>query len=122
MLHRSSVPIFDNVASMIADLGYLLFLVRSTEVWGVKSRVSGDFDPERRDQAWKTCQKLVSFLHCDSFVPGDPVPTLGISLDAADKLGLEAWNDLTLNNDHQTLLRAATRRGSNSNSPPGILS
>ena len=44
MLHRSSLPVFDNVATMNAELGYLMFLVRSTAVWGVSSVVSGGFD------------------------------------------------------------------------------
>lgn len=41
LLHQSSIPVFDNVASMIADLGYLMFLLRSSEVWGVSSKISG---------------------------------------------------------------------------------
>ena len=41
LLPRSTLPIFDNVAELEAELGYLRYLVRSTEVWGVKSRISG---------------------------------------------------------------------------------
>ena len=41
LLPRSTLPIFDNVAELEAELGYLRYLVRSTEVWGVKSKISG---------------------------------------------------------------------------------
>ena len=41
LLPRSSLPVFDNVADLEAELGYLRYLVRSTEVWGVKSKISG---------------------------------------------------------------------------------
>ena len=111
MLHRSSLPVFDNVATMIADLGthhlslplttplshlssphhptttppppphssppyassppppgYLMFLVRSTEVWGVESKVSGQFNMERYEQCKDCFVKLEKYLYTDSDV------------------------------------------------------
>ena len=62
MLHRSSLPVFDNVATMIADLGYLMFLVRSTEVWGVESKVSGQFNLERYEQLQGPIQPLFNLI------------------------------------------------------------
>ena len=108
MVHQASLPVFDNVATLQSELSYLIYLVRSTEVWGVKSRVSGDFDTTRRDQALETCRRLTEFLHAPTFVPGKPIPEArGISLDAAAKMGIGAWSKESVNNDHQKLLRAA---------------
>jgi hypothetical protein len=48
LLDRTSLPVFDNLAKLEADLGFLRFLLRSSEVWGVKSKLSGDFNHEVR--------------------------------------------------------------------------
>ena len=50
---------------MRAELGYLTFLVRSSEVWGVSSRVSGAFQPEKKTLATKTCDRVMNFLLAD---------------------------------------------------------
>jgi hypothetical protein len=62
LLQRESVPIFGNVADMTAELGFLIFLVRSSEVWGVSSRVSGPFGPDKYNTVVMTCDKINSFL------------------------------------------------------------
>ena len=41
LLHRSSLPVFDNVAAMSAELGYLIYMLRST---AVSARVAGAAD------------------------------------------------------------------------------
>ena len=48
LLDRTSLPVFDNLAKLEADLGFLRFLLRSSEVWGVKSKLSGDSNHEVR--------------------------------------------------------------------------
>ena len=62
LLHQEVVPVFGNVADMSAELGYLVYLVRSFEVWGVNSRVSGPFGPDKCDAVLATCDKLNQFL------------------------------------------------------------
>ena len=46
LLNEPVIPIFSDIAQLQADLGLLRYSLRSTEVWAVKSRVSGDFDLE----------------------------------------------------------------------------
>ena len=62
LLERENVPVFGNVADMSAELSYLTFLVRSSEVWGVSSRVSGPFGPDKYDTVVRTCDKIAEFL------------------------------------------------------------
>jgi hypothetical protein len=62
LLQQETVPIFDNVADMTSELGYLIFLVRSSEVWGVSSRVSGPFGPDKYDAVLRTCAKINAFM------------------------------------------------------------
>ena len=84
LVHQASLPVFDNVATLQSELSYLIFIMRSSEVWGVKSRVSGEFDLTRKDQALETARKLLEFMHTDTFVVGKPIPkgaAVGTSLD-----------------------------------------
>jgi hypothetical protein len=62
LLQQETVPIFGNVAEMNSELGFLIFLVRSSEVWGVSSRVSGPFGPDKYNTVVMTCDKINSFL------------------------------------------------------------
>ena len=48
------VPVFGNAADMIAQLSYLGSLVRSSEVWGVFSKVSGPFGPDKYESVQET--------------------------------------------------------------------
>lgn len=75
MLHRSTVPVFDNVADMLAELGFLIFLTRSYSVWGVCSRVSGPFGPEKYEQVVSTCDRLLEFVFAPPFVVDPPEVT-----------------------------------------------
>jgi hypothetical protein len=62
LLDTEAVPVFGNVGDMSAELGFLTFLVRSSEVWGVSSRVSGPFQPEKYDLVVRTCDRVSEFL------------------------------------------------------------
>jgi hypothetical protein len=63
LLQRETVPVFANAADMTAELGYLMFMVRSSEVWGVCSRVSGPFNLDKYDTVVRTCDRLCEFLY-----------------------------------------------------------
>ena len=62
LLETEVVPVFGNVAEMSSELGFMLFLVRSFEVWGVSSRVSGPFQPEKFDLVVRTCDRISQYL------------------------------------------------------------
>ena len=64
------------MATLQSELSYLFNLMLSSEVWGTKSEVSGDFDLGSRDQALITARNLIEFLHTESFKPGQPMPYL----------------------------------------------
>ena len=68
------MPVFDNIPIFQAQMSYLIYCVRSTEFWVVKSRVSGDFDPERKEATLDICRKLIDLLHTVCFEVGKPVP------------------------------------------------
>jgi hypothetical protein len=53
---------FANYAELNSELGYLIYLVRSTEVWGVSSRLAGPFDEKKHATILSTCERLVAFL------------------------------------------------------------
>ena len=57
---------------MTVELGYLSFITRSFSVWGVSSRVSGPFGPEKFEHLMKTCKKLLDFFVEDSYVVDPP--------------------------------------------------
>ena len=63
LLDSEVVPVFGNVAEMSSELGYLLYLVRSSEVWGVSSRVAGIFQPEQYKTVLATCDRISEYLY-----------------------------------------------------------
>ena len=66
LLDRTSLPVFDNLAKLEADLGFLRFLLRSSEVWGVKSKLSGDFNHEVRVSFSSPLVGNKAFIHLPS--------------------------------------------------------
>ena len=78
LLEKETVPVFKNAADMNAELSYLIFLVRSSEVWGVSSRVSGPFGPDKYEAVVRTCDRLSEFLFHPRIKYDPPVaPPLG---------------------------------------------
>jgi hypothetical protein len=63
LIQQPTLPLFGNVSEMTSELGYLTFLTRSYSVWGVHSRVSGPFGPDKYDQVLRTLDKLQAFFY-----------------------------------------------------------
>eukprot|EP00615_Pteridomonas_danica_P005853 CAMPEP_0114339576 /NCGR_PEP_ID=MMETSP0101-20121206/7817_1 /TAXON_ID=38822 ORGANISM="Pteridomonas danica, Strain PT" /NCGR_SAMPLE_ID=MMETSP0101 /ASSEMBLY_ACC=CAM_ASM_000211 /LENGTH=2941 /DNA_ID=CAMNT_0001472581 /DNA_START=113 /DNA_END=8938 /DNA_ORIENTATION=+ len=63
LIQQPTLPLFGNVSEMTSELGYLTFLTRSYSVWGVCSRVSGPFGPDKYEQVLRTLDKLQSFFY-----------------------------------------------------------
>ena len=82
LLDSEVVPVFGNVGEMSSELGFLLFLVRSSEVWGVCSRVAGPFQPERYDLVVRTCDRISEYLY-HAPLESKPPPGLGARLGNA---------------------------------------
>ena len=62
LLHRAEVAVFGGAARLQSRLSYLGSLVRSSEVWGVCSKVSGPFQRESYETVLKTGKLLADFL------------------------------------------------------------
>jgi hypothetical protein len=62
LIEDEEVAVFGNAGEMSASVAFLTFLVRSAEVWGVFSRVSGPFGPDKFKLVLETCDKLQRFL------------------------------------------------------------
>jgi hypothetical protein len=63
---------FGDYAALSAALAKLVYLVRSTGVWAVSSRIAGPFDYPKYTETLATCDKLVAFLHAPT--EPDPAP------------------------------------------------
>ena len=63
LLETEAVPVFGNVGVMSSELNFLLFLVRSSGVWGVCSRVAGPFQKDQYDLVLKTCDRISKYLY-----------------------------------------------------------
>jgi len=50
-------------------VGYLLFLIRSTQVWAVQSKINGPFELDKHHQILSICDRLTTFL----WLPTTPV-------------------------------------------------
>jgi hypothetical protein len=64
ILQNESVPVFGTCAYMVSEIFFLKYLVRSSEVWGVSSKVSGPFEADKLDIILETCRKLEEFMKC----------------------------------------------------------
>lgn len=62
LLQNENVPIFGNTADLSADISFLTYLVRSSEVWGVCSHTSGPFGHDKYKQIKVLCTKLDAFF------------------------------------------------------------
>jgi len=62
LLADETLPVFGNVAALRTTISYLTFLARSSEVWGVSSRVSGPFQEAKYDTLLNNCQSLLEYL------------------------------------------------------------
>lgn len=63
LLPHMSIPIFGNVATLQNHVGFLRFLVRSSEVWGVSSELSGPFNFQHFHRTTATLRHLVAFMY-----------------------------------------------------------
>jgi hypothetical protein len=61
LLHRA--PYY---AQLNAEIGYLVYLLRSTEVWAVSSRIAGPFDEKKKKEFYEMCDKVIEYLHVPS--------------------------------------------------------
>ena len=64
LLDTEKLPIFKTVQALNADIGYLLFLIRSCEQWGTATRLSGPFDEVAHESFITICGKLLDFFYC----------------------------------------------------------
>jgi hypothetical protein len=64
LLHRSSIAVFDNVSAMISRLTNFSNLIKSTERWGVASKVAGPFEEGRSsyEEVLETTAMAKAFL------------------------------------------------------------
>jgi len=73
LLDSEVVPVFGTVGEMSSQLDLLLFLVRSSGVWGVSSRIAGPSQPEHFARVMQTCDNISTYLH-HSQVESKPRP------------------------------------------------
>ena len=66
LLDKDTIPVFGTVHTLYTKLGFLLYTMRSTENWGVYSKVSGDFDKDRFQHLKVVCKDLIRFLQARS--------------------------------------------------------
>jgi hypothetical protein len=124
-----------NYEDLSCTVGYLLFLIRSTQVWAVQSDINGPFELEKHAQLLGICERLTAFLwsptktvndgqtaiadlHDDGFDFGLGVQLLTLgrgrvesTKDAASSAAsiegeIGGEEDLVLNSTHQNVLRA----------------
>jgi hypothetical protein len=78
LLHQDSVAVFGSATTMLSQFSYLAYCVRSCEVWGVSSKVSGPFGPAMYDTAMATLARTSDFLVAESlsFLDEPPPPRL----------------------------------------------
>ncbi len=69
LLSHGALPIIESASRLQADLGMLRYALRSTEVWAVKSRMSGDFNRQTLDFVRTTLTNLRGLLEGD----GEPM-------------------------------------------------
>lgn len=53
---------FKDYAELSKHIGRLVYLVRSTGVWAVSSRIAGPFDYTKHSETLRTCKRLLTFL------------------------------------------------------------
>jgi hypothetical protein len=58
LLHRA--PYY---AQLNAEIGYLVYLLRSTEVWGISSKISGSFDIDKQKECFEKCDRVIKYLN-----------------------------------------------------------
>lgn len=61
LLHRA--PYY---AQLNAEIGYLVYLLRSTEVWAISSRIAGPFDHNKKAEFFDMCNKVTEYMHTHS--------------------------------------------------------
>ena len=78
LLPQMSLPLFGNVGDLQTRLGFLRFLVRSTEVWAVKSELAGDFIDEHCQVAADTLRSKPLCPHLCTRQYNQPVWSPGL--------------------------------------------
>ena len=98
LLDNQQIPIFQTVHKFYTKLGYLLFTMRSTENWGVCSKVSGDFDVERYHHLLVVCKDLVHFIKSSGDIKetGVKIKSLRESSSDEEKADVAAENEQML--------------------------
>ena len=56
---------FKDYAELSKHIGKLVYLVRSTGVWAVSSRIAGPFDYSKYTETLRTCERLLTFMKSD---------------------------------------------------------
>ena len=62
LLVDDKLPVLGSVSKLSSTIGFLTFLARSSEVWGVNSRVSGPFDKTKYSTVQENCESLRKFI------------------------------------------------------------
>ena len=62
LLPSEKVPVFGDAGTMVAELGFAIFLSRSAGTWGISSRISGPFDTNKYETLTDTCGRIIAFL------------------------------------------------------------
>ena len=116
LVPQASIPVFRNVAALQSDISYLIYIVRSNQVWGVRSKLANDFDFSKRDFAFESFHKLNQFMHAESFSldqeeeeGNDYRVPQGMNLDQMTdpRAGITKWDTQKINEDHQMTLEAS---------------
>jgi hypothetical protein len=92
LLPNETIPIFGTCADMSSEISFLTYLVRSSEVWAVSSKVSGPFETDRLEVVLGTIEKLEKFLLC---MEGDEHSSSHTSSPILSKRALVDQGDLT---------------------------
>jgi hypothetical protein len=63
----AELPVFGQVDVMMAEINYLGYLATQYPVWGVSSKLSGSFNEKMISTFKDTNEKILEFLHSESF-------------------------------------------------------
>jgi hypothetical protein len=63
MLGHIRIPVYGDVHALRADLSELIYLNRTSTVWGVKSKIAGAFDDDKFGVVMHILDKVLTFMH-----------------------------------------------------------
>ena len=90
----------DNYEDLSCAVGYLLFLIRSTQVWAVQSEINGPFELDKHHQVLNICDRLTTFLWLPTKAVNDGQTAIGDLHDEGFDIGI-GMQMLTLGMGHK---------------------